>query len=104
MDLSPTGEIDLDTGVQKLRYHGNWKYMPENSMEGDYHAPFIHKVAFELTAKRTGLDISALSENETPDVIRSLPGGHMVEDYRAAPFAPSGRPLSPARQAYFDAR
>jgi fatty-acyl-CoA synthase len=100
MDLSPEGEIDLRTGVQKLRYAGNWKFLPENSLEGDYHGPFIHRVAFELHGKRTGLDLSSLYQNEIPDVIRSLPGGHMVEDYRGATMAPPKHKPSPAREAY----
>lgn len=100
MDLSPTGEIDLRSGVQKVRYRGNWKFLPENSLEGDYHGPFIHRVAFELHSRRTGLNISSLYENEIPDVIRSLPGGHMVEDYRGATMAPQRRAPSPARLAY----
>jgi phenylpropionate dioxygenase-like ring-hydroxylating dioxygenase large terminal subunit len=102
MDLSPEGEIALDAGVQKVSYRGNWKYMPENSMEGDYHGPFIHRVAFDLYARRTGFDMSSLATDEIPDVIRSLPGGHMVEDYRGAPFSPSKREPSPARLEYFE--
>src|SRR6202140_732115 len=97
MDLSPDGEIALDAGAQKVSYRGNWKYMPENSMEGDYHGPFIHRVAFDLYARRTGFDMSSLSTDEIPDVIRSLPGGHMVEDYRGAPFSPGKGEPSPAR-------
>jgi phenylpropionate dioxygenase-like ring-hydroxylating dioxygenase large terminal subunit len=100
MDLSPTGRVSLQAGNQKVRYNGNWKFMPENSMEGDYHGPFIHKVAFDLHEKRTGMSVSSLYENEIPDVIRSLPGGHMVEDYRGATFAPPQRPPSEARLAY----
>lgn len=100
MDLSPEGRISLRAGSQKLKYSGNWKYMPENSMEGDYHGPFIHKIAFDLHARRTGLDVSSLHENEIPDVIRSLPGGHMVEDYRGAPLPPRKGEPSPARKAY----
>lgn len=100
IDLSPVGEIDIRTGVQKLRYAGNWKFLPENSLEGDYHGPFIHRIAFELHGKRTGLDLSSLYQNEIPDVIRSLPGGHMVEDYRRATVAPPKRKPSPAREAY----
>lgn len=103
IDLSPEGEIALDAGVQKVAFNGNWKYMPENSMEGDYHGPFIHNVAFDLYAKQTGFDVSALGTEEVEDVILSLPGGHMVEDYRGAPMPPSGRQPSPARQAYIDA-
>lgn len=103
IDLSPVGEADLNTGVQKMKYRGNWKYMPENSMEGDYHGPFIHRVAFQLHAKRTGFDVSSLHQNAVPDVIRSLPGGHMVEDYRGATMAPPARPPSPARLEYIAA-
>ncbi len=100
MDVSPTGEIELRTGTQKLKYQGNWKFLPENSLEGDYHGPFIHRIAFELHSRRSGLDMSSLYENEIPDVIRALPGGHMVEDYRGATMAPPKRPPSAARQAY----
>lgn len=103
LDLSPTGDIELKTGIQKLRYKGNWKFLPENSLEGDYHGPFIHRTAFELHGRRTGLDMSSLYQNEIPDVIRSLPGGHMVEDYRGATMAPPKKPPSPARAAYIEA-
>jgi phenylpropionate dioxygenase-like ring-hydroxylating dioxygenase large terminal subunit len=102
MDVSPTGEADLCTGVQKLRYNGNWKFLPENSLEGDYHGPFLHRIAFELHGKRTGLDLSSLYQNEVPDVIRSLPGGHMVEDYRGAAMAAPARKPTPARLAYVE--
>lgn len=100
MDLSPEGEIALDAGAQKVAYRGNWKYMPENSMEGDYHGPFIHGVAFDLYAQRTGFDVTALATDEVPDVIRSLPGGHMVEDYRGAPMDPPKHQPSAARLEY----
>jgi phenylpropionate dioxygenase-like ring-hydroxylating dioxygenase large terminal subunit len=103
MDLSPTGHIELSAGCQKLRYRGNWKFLPENSLEGDYHGPFIHRIAFELHSRRTGLNMSSLYENQVPDVIRSLPGGHMVEDYRGATMSPPRRPPTPARQAYIAA-
>jgi len=103
MDVSPTGEIDLNSGVQKLRYRGNWKLLPENSLEGDYHGPFIHRFAFEMHSRRSGLNMSSLYENQVPDVIRSLPGGHMVEDYRGASMTPPKRAMTPARKAYLDA-
>jgi phenylpropionate dioxygenase-like ring-hydroxylating dioxygenase large terminal subunit len=103
LDLSPTGRILLNAGTQKLSYAGNWKFLPENSLEGDYHGPFIHKIAFELHSKKTGLDLSSLYQDEVPDVIRSLPGGHMVEDYRKATMSPPKRAPSPAREAYIRA-
>lgn len=98
MDVSPSGEVELNTGIQKLRYKGNWKFLPENSLEGDYHGFFIHRVAFQLHSRRTGLQMGTLQG--VPDVIRALPGGHMVEDYRGAQMAPPAAPPSPARRAY----
>ena len=103
MDLSPTGEIDINTGTQKLRYRGNWKMLPENSLEGDYHGPFIHRIAFDLQSRQTGLNMNSLYENEVPDVIRYLPGGHMVEDYRGATMSPPVGQATPARRAYQEA-
>jgi fatty-acyl-CoA synthase len=102
LDLSPTGNVSLGGGTQKLSYDGNWKFLPENSLEGDYHGPFIHKIAFELHSKKTGLDMASLYENEVPDVIRSLPGGHMVEDYRGASMKPPQRKPTPARLEYVE--
>jgi phenylpropionate dioxygenase-like ring-hydroxylating dioxygenase large terminal subunit len=103
MDLSPEGEIDINTGTQKLRCKNNWKMLPENSLEGDYHGPFIHQVAFDLFSKQSGLSMSSLYENQVPDVIRYLPGGHMVEDYRGATMSPPPGKPSPARIAYREA-
>jgi phenylpropionate dioxygenase-like ring-hydroxylating dioxygenase large terminal subunit len=103
MDLSPLGEVELNAGTQKLRYRGNWKLLPENSLEGDYHGPFIHRVAFDLHARQSGLSMNSLYENEVPDVIRYLPGGHMVEDYRGATMAPPAGKPSPGRLAYMEA-
>ena len=77
--------------------------LPENSLEGDYHGPFIHRVAFDLHARQTGMSMSSLYENEVPDVIRYLPGGHMVEDYRGATMAPPPDRPSAARLAYIEA-
>jgi phenylpropionate dioxygenase-like ring-hydroxylating dioxygenase large terminal subunit len=100
-DLSPVGDIVLNGGTQKVRYRGNWKFLPENTMEGDHHGHFIHKIAFRLFSQRLGFDIGAQTESEIPDVIRSFPGGHMVEDYRAIPMTPPpGRKPSEARLAY----
>ena len=77
--------------------------LPENSLEGDYHGPFIHRIAFDLQSRLTGLNMSSLYENEVPDVIRYLPGGHMVEDYRGASMSPPQGQPSAARRAYQDA-
>jgi phenylpropionate dioxygenase-like ring-hydroxylating dioxygenase large terminal subunit len=98
LDRSPEGSVDLGAGVQKMRYRGNWKMFPENSLEGAYHGNFIHTFAFRLSDKRTGrVRSSAHSES-----VLSLPGGHMVEDFRTTKYS---KPPSktPAHEAYWDA-
>ena len=41
-DLSPEGEIEVRSGVQRHRYYGNWKLATENVMDG-YHLNYVHK-------------------------------------------------------------
>lgn len=86
IDRSPAGEVELSAGVQKVRYRGNWKMLPENSLEGGYHGLFVHKFAFNL------VDSSARNRGaHQEDSILSLPGGHMVQDFRRqATQKPSG--------------
>jgi phenylpropionate dioxygenase-like ring-hydroxylating dioxygenase large terminal subunit len=79
MDRSPVGEIELSAGITKTRYRGNWKMLPENSLEGGYHGFFIHKFAFDLADSRTGRDRMVFHD----DAVWYLPGGHMVEDFRS---------------------
>ncbi len=100
MDLSPEGRISLAAGSQKGEICRQLEIHAGKLHGGDYHGPFIHKIASTLHARRSGLDVSSLHENEIPDVIRSLPGGHMVEDYRGAPLPPRKGEPSPARKAY----
>jgi fatty-acyl-CoA synthase len=97
LNRSPVGEVELSSGVQKMRYAGNWKMLPENSLEGAYHGHFIHKFTFDLADSRTGRDRMA----EHNDAVRYLPGGHMVEDFRGANF-PARKNSSPAEKAYLD--
>ena len=103
MDLSPSGRIDVQAGIQKLRYSGNWKFMPENSMEGDIttaRSSIASRSNCTANAPASTLCPGSLYENEISDVIRSIPGGHMVEDYRGATMAPPNRPPSEARKQY----
>lgn len=93
MDRSPVGEIELSAGVNKSRYRGNWKMLPENSLEGGYHGFFIHKFAFDLADSRNKRDRMIFHD----DSVLYLPGGHMVEDFRKVHFNPS---QTEARQAY----
>jgi phenylpropionate dioxygenase-like ring-hydroxylating dioxygenase large terminal subunit len=98
LDRAPAGEIDLAVGTQKMRYAGNWKMLPENSLEGAYHGRFIHKFAFDLADRRTGRDRTSAHA----DSVRYLPGGHMVEDFRTTKFTKPA-PKSPAHEAYWNA-
>jgi fatty-acyl-CoA synthase len=98
LDRSPEGAVDLGAGMQKMRYRGNWKMLPENSLEGAYHGRFIHKFSFDLADKRTGRDRSTAHA----DSVRYLPGGHMVEDFRSTRFTkPESK--TPAQEAYWNA-
>lgn len=40
-NLSPVGEIDLRYDPHILDYHGNWKFIVENTVDG-YHGNFVH--------------------------------------------------------------
>jgi fatty-acyl-CoA synthase len=97
IDRAPDGEVQLSAGVQKTRYSGNWKMLPENSLEGAYHGHFIHKFTFAMTDKRIGRNRAVTH----PDSVRYLAGGHMVEDFRKVELSkPVAR--TPAHQAYID--
>jgi fatty-acyl-CoA synthase len=97
-DRSPVGQLELTAGIQKMRYKGNWKMLPENSLEGAYHGHFIHKFAFNLFDSRSGRDRMKTAEDST----RYLAGGHMVEDFRHAGLS-EPRELPPHRKVYLDA-
>lgn len=98
LDRSPTGEVDLGGGVHKMRYRGNWKMLPENSLEGAYHGHFIHQFAFAMADKRSG----RVRASAHADSVRYLPGGHMVEDFRTTTFTkPPAR--TPDHEAYWSA-
>ena len=88
IDFSPDGELEVRSGVQKARYHGNWKMMAENSLEGNYHGHFIHQFIFSLNRQRQGgsLDTNNLNNEESPDKVLYLPGGHMIEDLAVSPM------------------
>lgn len=96
LDLSPEGEIELRAGLQKTRYQGNWKMMGENSLEGTYHAHFLHKFHFNLIKTRLGVDGSESKKAQVWGHIRCLPAGHMIEDFRPGKRSP--RVLSKAEK------
>lgn len=50
-DASPEGEIELNHGIHKVRYYGNWKFQGGDG----YHAPFVHSATFgAMRLKRRG--------------------------------------------------
>ena len=95
IDRSPSGQIELSAGVQKMRYRANWKMLPENSTEGSYHGHFIHKFAFDLFDRHSGRDRTLPNDQ----CVRYLAGGHMVQDFRDVQF---GAPQSPVQKAYYE--
>ena len=100
IDRAPAGEVMVTAGAQSVQYRGNWKMLPENSVE-NYHGPFVHKVAFSISDRRAqrvrAPVVQRLPDQE--DETLYLGGGHMAE------FLPQGGSTSkkeptPARIAY----
>ncbi|HXG36646.1 MAG TPA: aromatic ring-hydroxylating dioxygenase subunit alpha [Dehalococcoidia bacterium] len=68
VDLSPSGQIELSAGVQKVRVKANWKLQLENVVD-QYHVTMVHQ--------------SALPGRDPDDLIfmRDLGGGHAILDW-----------------------
>jgi len=100
IDRSPVGEVMLTAGAQAARYRGNWKMLPENSVE-NYHGPFVHRVAFALSDRRAGRVRASVTrrEHDQEDETLYLGGGHMAE-YLPRVGSPTRREPTAARQAY----
>lgn len=103
LDRSPVGAVMLSAGEQRLRYRGNWKMLPENSVE-HYHAQFIHKVAFALSDRRVGRVRLPLGQRlaDQEDEAVYAPGGHIVEFLPRSGGPQPKREPSAARKAYVD--
>jgi len=52
-DLSPEGELLVQSGATKLAYNGNWKLQMENSIDG-YHPNFTHQSFISAIERMTG--------------------------------------------------
>jgi len=52
-DLSPDGELLVQSGATKLAYNGNWKLQMENSIDG-YHPNFTHQSFITAVERMTG--------------------------------------------------
>ena len=103
IDRSPQGEIMLNAGAQAVRYHGNWKMLPENSVE-NYHGPFVHKVAFALSDRRAGRVRASITKRlpDQEDETLYFVGGHMAEYLPRQGSPTAQREPSAARRAYID--
>jgi phenylpropionate dioxygenase-like ring-hydroxylating dioxygenase large terminal subunit len=106
-DASPTGNIRLDAGEQKVAVRANWKIFFENTVD-NYHQNFVHKAPLfshpELrkTSKRVSGDASVA-------VVRDLGGGHAELDFRPEQLAmgqvhqTSALNVDPAAAAVYEA-
>src|SRR5690606_12125292 len=65
--------IELTAGVHRNRYPANWKLQQENTVD-NYHAQFVHKVYFDMMAKRSGQRIDASGNAEWK--AKDLGNGH----------------------------
>ncbi len=82
-DLSPTGNIRVETGVTRYRFRGNWKQQVENSMDG-YHPALVHHSFFEDVLKpRIGRGMGFIVGPQSPAKSISLGNGHALLDFRA---------------------
>ena len=80
-DLSPEGELMVNSGSTKLAYNGNWKLQMENSVDG-YHPNFTHQSFIRIIEKTTGFK-SDMFEGDSITQNRDLGMGHTVLDSRA---------------------
>ena len=78
-DLSPSGEMEIVSGVHKYGYGGNWKLQLENSVDG-YHITYLHRSYFEIQKERTGIDGAQVATGGSPALVRSVGNGHVVWD------------------------
>ncbi len=82
LDASPLGEIDVQAGVIRTVYQGNWKFV---GMDG-YHPSFVHKSFFDM--KRRFKPAGAGSPSKTGGsfnddsgmLTRDLGNGHVMLD------------------------
>ena len=82
VELSPSGRLQMDAGVHKYRYGGNWKSQAENSVDG-YHAMAAHgSFMAEVLKNRLGRDVTAMVDGRSPTQSRALRGDHGLLDFR----------------------
>jgi phenylpropionate dioxygenase-like ring-hydroxylating dioxygenase large terminal subunit len=80
VDLSPTGEIDVNAGVNKLRFRANWKMWLENAVD-NYHQNFVHPSAFAAQSQVLRKRAAVVSSDASVAVVRDLGGGNGQLDF-----------------------
>jgi phenylpropionate dioxygenase-like ring-hydroxylating dioxygenase large terminal subunit len=80
VDLSPEGEIEVRSGVNKFNYAGNWKFQVENAMDG-YHPNFSHETFLDMLQSQSGRRLDVFNGNSAGES-RDLGNGHVMLDYR----------------------
>jgi len=81
-DLSPSGSVDLSSGVTRYQYTGNWKQQVENSMDG-YHPAITHHSFFEdVLMDRIGKSMAFIVSGDSPAKSVALGNGHSLIDFR----------------------
>lgn len=81
VNLSPVGEVEARAGEQKTRYRGNWKVQVENSVD-NYHAGSTHKTFNDYVRRRTGVDITTATNDDSGIQNHYLGNGHSTLDFR----------------------
>lgn len=81
LDVSPTGEIDVRSGVNKTSFRANWKFV---GMDG-YHPNFVHKSVYDVRRRRQPEGVTASSQreafsDESANLTRDLGNGHAMLD------------------------
>jgi phenylpropionate dioxygenase-like ring-hydroxylating dioxygenase large terminal subunit len=80
VELSPEGELDVRSGVNKYSYPGNWKFQIENAIDG-YHPNFVHQSYLDVVQKRTHFKLDTFNGDSAAET-RDLGNGHVMLDYR----------------------
>jgi phenylpropionate dioxygenase-like ring-hydroxylating dioxygenase large terminal subunit len=81
LDVSPLGEIEVTSGVNKTFFRANWKFV---GMDG-YHPNYVHKSVYDLRRRRKPAGVTASANGETfsdesANLTRDLGLGHVMLD------------------------
>jgi phenylpropionate dioxygenase-like ring-hydroxylating dioxygenase large terminal subunit len=106
IDRSPTGEVFVRSGANRMIYNGNWKLAYDNAADG-YHVAFSHRSLLAM-AQRFGEEKDMIYSTREPDLssmyVQYLGNGHTFGDQRPSysgvgSYWRQQRP-QPGREAY----